>query len=66
MPGDALWALAACLVIEAVFAPVARIICCWRYRVEFRKRNAQPLAGSVSAGSQSAVRGDIPDDSSEI
>ena len=45
MPGDALWALAACLLIEAFLAPVARIICVLRYRIQFQK--AEDSLGST-------------------
>ncbi len=54
MPGDALWALAACLLIEAFLAPVARIVCCLRYRIQIEQppRNADSESGGTDAAKQ--------------
>lgn len=46
MPGDALWALAACLLIEAFFAPVARIICVCRYHIQFRRQFSEDTSST--------------------
>ena len=59
MPGDALWALAACLLIEAFFAPVARIVCMCRYRVIIQ-RAEESLGSPVGEGVDNSGRGGRP------
>jgi hypothetical protein len=56
MLGDALWAFAACLIIEALFGPVARIVCMMRYRVLVKDppRNADPQPAATDAAKQKA------------
>jgi hypothetical protein len=53
VPGDALWAFAACLLIEAIFAPVARIICTLRYHI-LLQRNAESEPAGTDAAKQKA------------
>ena len=48
MPGDALWALVACLMIEAIFGPIARIVRMWRHP----QRTSDPEPGGTDAAKQ--------------
>jgi hypothetical protein len=81
MPGDALWALAACLLIEAFLAPVARIVCMCRYRVKLPPKDGLGSTDEQGAGAEwrgvspewrayveraRAAESRVPDDSSEI
>ena len=44
---DALWALAACLLIEAFLAPVARIVRMCRYRYLIQPPKVEDSLGSI-------------------